>query len=882
MGSLRLTRRRLVALAVLSGVLTLTGAAIQASTAQATVTSVNDHTTGTGSNQFDFHGTWTQETDSSGVGAYNNDDTYSNTTSDYYLVRFTGTSITLYDVLNSGGGQGSAQICNSSGTGCGSATTINDYSATRTGNQQVYTSGTLTSGNYSLKVTVTGVNGSGGYHYLAPDRVAIDNGSSSSMTGTYYVDNGAGSGCSNSNNGTSSSTPWCDFTNINAGTFGAGAQILLKRGDTWSSGLTLQGGGTSWSSGGYVTVDAYGSGAKPAISLSSGGNDICVYGQDLDFWTFNNLDLSHCVAGIGIEYKTLGHQGLRFNGIYAHAMNNILFGQSSTPPTKLPGLHYGTGIYVSSDGTGTPTSTQWVYKDVQINDYEATGVDDGFEFSAGGFSSSFPPNSVQNVTVTRAYLHGNDGCPLIVNTTGFTVLDSVYDANGSRGQSVGTTGMWFWEDKSFSVINNVLGDTPNTSSSDETGTDVEGYDDSGAFRGNYIAGDAGSGVEVLGLGGRPGDFQTNHELSDNAFSDNDASGTSNSVGSIWMDNQTGISYTGTVANNLYAEPNTVLLHTNGSNSFTVSNNLSISSTGDLYNAGSQYSSTQGTNQWGYQYYNGSGWSNLSYDSTNAWWGTSSGYVNRFESLPNATSTNWVAHTWTAPKSGTVSIRGRVLKTVTGGDGVSVRITKNGTQIWPVSGGAQSLGASDQTGYATDLDNITVSSGDVIRFEVNDGGSSSNTSDLTSWNPSIGYTASSGGASVNDNTTGTASNEFDYHGTWTNESDTGGVGAYNNDDTYSDTTNDYYLVRFTGTGITLYDVLNPGGGQASGQICNSSGTGCGSATTINDYAATRIGNQQVYSSGTLTSGSYSLKVTVTGVNGAGGAHYVAPDRVVIAP
>jgi hypothetical protein len=349
-----------------------------------------------------------------------------------------------------------------------------------------------------------------------------------------------------------------------------------------------------------------------------------------------------------------------------------------------------------------------------------------------------------------------------------------------------------------------------------------------------------------------------------------------------MDNQTGISYTGTIANNLYAEPNTVFFHANGSNSFTVSNNLSISTTGDLYNAGSQYSSTQGTNQWGYQYYNGSSWSNLSYDSTNGWWGTSSGYVNRFESLPNATSTNWVAHTWTAPKSGTVSIRGRVLKTVTGGDGVSVRITKNGTQIWPVSGGAQSLGASDQSGYATDLDNITVSSGDVIRFEVNDGGSSSNASDLTSWNPSIGYTAASGGTSVNDNTTGTASNEFDYHGTWTNESDTSGVGAYNNDDTYSDTTNDYYLVRFTGTGITLYDVLNSGGGQASVQICNSSGTGCGSATSINDYSATRTGNQQVYTSGTLTSGSDSLKVTVTGVNGAGGAHYVAPDRVVIAP
>jgi hypothetical protein len=139
----------------------------------ATLTSINDRTTGTGQNQFDYHGSWTAYTESSGVGAYNNDGTYSNTTSDYYLVRFTGTGITLYDVVNPGGGQASAQICDSSGASCGSATTINDYSSTRTGNQQVYTVSGLANTTHSLKVTITGVNGAGGYDYLEPDRVNI-------------------------------------------------------------------------------------------------------------------------------------------------------------------------------------------------------------------------------------------------------------------------------------------------------------------------------------------------------------------------------------------------------------------------------------------------------------------------------------------------------------------------------------------------------------------------------------------------------------------------------------------------------------------------------------------------------------------------------------
>ena len=337
---------------------------------------------------------------------------------------------------------------------------------------------------------------------------------------------------------------------------------------------------------------------------------------------------------------------------------------------------------------------------------------------------------------------------------------------------------------------------------------------------------------------------------------------------------------GSANNKLYAEPNTSFASTSN-NTITLTNDLSIASTADLYNAGNQFSTTQGTNQWSYQSYNGSSWSNPSYDSANGWWGSSSGYLNRFESLPNNTAGNWFAHSWTAPKSGTVSIRGRVLKTIAGGDGVSVKITRNGTQIWPTSGGAQSLGASDQTGYATDLDSITVASGDVIRFEANDGGGSDNSSDLTSWNPSVGYTSSTSGTTVNDRTTGTGQNQFDYHGTWTAETDSAGVGAYNDDDTYSNSTGAYYLVRFTGTGITLYDVLSSGGGQGSVQICDVNGANCGSVTTYDSYSSGRSA-AQVYSVSGLASTTHSLKVTVTGVTGAGGYDYLDADRVVITP
>jgi len=42
-------------------------------------------------------------------------------------------------------------------------------------------------------------------------------------------------------------------------------------------------------------------------------------------------------------------------------------------------------------------------------------------------------------------------------------------------------------------------------------------------------------------------------------------------------------------------------------------------------------------------------------------------------------------------------------------------TQNGTQIWPTAGGAQAIAWNDQSGYDTDLDSISVSANDVIRF-----------------------------------------------------------------------------------------------------------------------------------------------------------------------
>ena len=65
--------------------------------------------------------------------------------------------------------------------------------------------------------------------------------------------------------------------------------------------------------------------------------------------------------------------------------------------------------------------------------------------------------------------------------------------------------------------------------------------------------------------------------------------------------------------------------------------------------------------------------------------------------------------------------------------------RNATAIWPIEG-RQLIPRADQVGFATDVDDIQVAAGDIIRFEVYANGNGGN--EAVSWTPSIGYVESS--------------------------------------------------------------------------------------------------------------------------------------------
>jgi hypothetical protein len=96
----------------------------------------------------------------------------------------------------------------------------------------------------------------------------------------YYV---SASG-NDSNNGTSTSTPWKTIAKINSRTFLPGDYILFRRGDMWREELTPPSSGVA---GNPITFGAYGSGAKPIINgadiitgWASAGSNLWTHSQN--------------------------------------------------------------------------------------------------------------------------------------------------------------------------------------------------------------------------------------------------------------------------------------------------------------------------------------------------------------------------------------------------------------------------------------------------------------------------------------------------------------------------------------------------------------------------------------------------------------------------
>lgn len=125
--------------------------------------------------------------------------------------------------------------------------------------------------------------------------------------------------------------------------------------------------------------------------------------------------------------------------------------------------------------------------------------------------------------------------------------------------------------------------------------------------------------------------------------------------------------------------------------------------------------------------------------------------------------------------------------------------------------------------------------------------------------------------VNDNTTGSGMNQFNYQGAWGYYNSQGG--AYDSDDHWSSTTNDYYTFQFSGQQARVYASMAPNGGILAFSVDN------GAETYFDTYAAMRVDNVFLFATSTLANGTHTLKVRVTGLKNAASSGYNVPaDRI----
>ena len=180
---------------------------------------------------------------------------------------------------------------------------------------------------------------------------------------TYYV-SAAGD---DANAGTSADTAWRTLDKVNATTFQPGDSILLRSGDTWTGQLWPKGSGVAQHP---ITVDRYGTGAKPAIQGAGTVAD-AVRLNNQEYWTIRNLDVSNAApetatAGAHLgDFRGVGVHGdngqilddIVIDGVDVHDVTGELNWIGGNPADNRPGVNWGTGWDRSKNTGGIVFST---------------------------------------------------------------------------------------------------------------------------------------------------------------------------------------------------------------------------------------------------------------------------------------------------------------------------------------------------------------------------------------------------------------------------------------------------------------------------------------------------------------------------------------------
>lgn len=201
---------------------------------------------------------------------------------------------------------------------------------------------------------------------------------------------------SDSNNGTSPTTPWKTVQKVNAKTYSPGDKILFKAGGSWelTEALHPLGSGVE---GNRIVIGAYGSGAKPKLSAKN----IAVP------WTFTDGSTRYASDALYLENQ----QYVEIRDLDISNKPDGYTGQESSTQAAMRKDRRGIHIVGGNNTTQTELKGFWLH-DLYVHDVvgEANGVS----------GSGWDPSKRTAGILFEIIVKGTDGLPVIANPVDVT------------------------------------------------------------------------------------------------------------------------------------------------------------------------------------------------------------------------------------------------------------------------------------------------------------------------------------------------------------------------------------------------------------------------------------------------------------------------------
>jgi hypothetical protein len=376
---------------------------------------------------------------------------------------------------------------------------------------------------------------------------------------TYYVDPAG----SDSNNGTSLSTPWQDFTPLANLTLQPGNQVLLKRGSSWNQELVINGQGTA---GNFITIGAYGSGARPQICRTGDIADRAMLLNNPSYVSVNSLEVCNAGAGIVVFYNNVyDQQSVYFNDILAHGFDGIYDGtgsasnnpawQSYVAPDRV-GFSYAIGITGNDDHQPNVVITDFRVTNSEIYN---TGSGIGLDWDDGASSTGqggIYTGWYTGVLLDNLYLHDNTYADVSWTSLELKYCQTCMVSNtlidrGAGGAPLGTSAIFLGGNDGLTFTNLAVRDTPLSWASDNTGIDFESGQQGTTIQDSWFENNAGGAIGFFDNGG----INSGVVIADSAFVNNGWEQNYANPGQIadlnWPSTNES---SGTIENNWYSNP----------------------------------------------------------------------------------------------------------------------------------------------------------------------------------------------------------------------------------------------------------------------------------------------------------------------------------------